>query len=319
MNKRDILERVSEEDIFSRYLGPARIGKMINSPLRKDSTPSFHVFRSTQGGLIWKDFGSGETGDCFKLIQLLFRVDFVGALKIIEEDFNLVEKHRVPVKRNTSIYSILKQSPKEERSVFEYEEKEFTQEELSYWNQYGITKEVLSEYGVISVLKVKESKWKGYINSTPNCPIFAYKYPSGNIKFYRPLAFDRKFFGNSGKDDIFGYEQAFKESESNKLRELALCAGQKDVMSFYANTGIRAISLNSESAKLTEELYGNLTDMAHEIVVCYDMDKTGRANSLKICSEYSLRDAMGDYLLKDGEKDISDYFKRINKQKLITI
>ena len=39
---------------------------------------------------------------------------------------------------------------------FEYEEKEFTIDELNYWNQYGISLNILQEYGVISVLKVKE-------------------------------------------------------------------------------------------------------------------------------------------------------------------
>lgn len=316
MNKQEVLARVDEEYIFAKYLGPIRLGKMIRSPLRRESTASFHVIRNRSGKLIFKDFGNGESGDCFKFLMLMFRTDFSGAIRIIQEDFNLISGVRVPFKRKSGLYDILQPKKEEKKTKFEWIEKEFSLQELFYWDQFGISKDILIEYDVISVREVKEINWKSPIISTATCPIFAYDYISEKIRFYRPLAFDKRFFGNSNSDDIFGYTQAFKEvyEKKEKLGRLVICAGQKDVMSFYANTGVRSIALNSESAILTKEVFNKLKDIAENINICYDADKTGRFNSQKICSEYRLRDVLNDFELREDEKDISDYFKRINKQ-----
>lgn len=319
MNKSEILKRITEEQIFEKYIGPVRIGKMIRSPLRKDNTPSFHIFINKNQNLMFKDFGSGEYGDCFKFIQLMFRKDFAGALRIIEEDFNLIGKSYTPVKRKPNIYDILPKYKEEKKSKFEWNEKSFSSEELKYWRRFGITHSILMEYDVISIENVKEVNWKNQVISTPNCPIFAYKYPSGAIRFYRPLAFDKKHFGNSGVSDVFGYKQAYKEMYENKqkLSRLAISAGQKDSLSLYANTSIRTIALNSESAILSKELFSKLQEIAENIVVCYDLDKTGRTNSEKLCNGYGLQDIMIDFPIKTG-KDISDYFYQANKEKLVT-
>ena len=48
-----------------------KIGKLINSPLRSDDkVPSFAIFRSKSGDLLFKDHGSGETGNAIKFIKL---------------------------------------------------------------------------------------------------------------------------------------------------------------------------------------------------------------------------------------------------------
>ena len=62
-----ILSRVSEYDIYARYLGKFKVGGIYNSPFRKDSNPSFGVFLSRKTGkLLFKDHGSGECGDVIK-------------------------------------------------------------------------------------------------------------------------------------------------------------------------------------------------------------------------------------------------------------
>ena len=55
-----ILSRVSEYDIYARYLGQFKVGFIYNSPFRKDKNPSFGIFLSKRSGkLLFKDHGSG--------------------------------------------------------------------------------------------------------------------------------------------------------------------------------------------------------------------------------------------------------------------
>ena len=77
VNVRDIIDIpilkkefiISEYQIFSYYLGrDFKSGVVMNSPLRQDDKPSFSIFTDRKGTLRFKDFGTGDTGDCFTLI-----------------------------------------------------------------------------------------------------------------------------------------------------------------------------------------------------------------------------------------------------------
>ena len=72
MSLRDLLQLVDDNAIYTYYLGPSfQVGKLINSPLRSDDRiPSFAIFRSKNGDLLFKDHGSGETGNAIKFIKL---------------------------------------------------------------------------------------------------------------------------------------------------------------------------------------------------------------------------------------------------------
>ena len=78
LNKDNVLNLISEYQIFSYYLGrDFKSGVVMNSPLRQDDKPSFSVFTDRKGTLRFKDFGTGSTGDCFTLIQQMFGIDFL--------------------------------------------------------------------------------------------------------------------------------------------------------------------------------------------------------------------------------------------------
>ena len=66
-----ILSKVTEYDIYARYLGQFKVGFIYNSPFRKDKNPSFGIFRSKKTGkLLFKDHGNGECGDIIKFVEL---------------------------------------------------------------------------------------------------------------------------------------------------------------------------------------------------------------------------------------------------------
>ena len=64
MSLRDLLDKVDDYTIYSYYLGPFKPGKLMNSPLRSDDKmPSFAIFATKDGALLFKDHGTGVSGN----------------------------------------------------------------------------------------------------------------------------------------------------------------------------------------------------------------------------------------------------------------
>lgn len=315
MNKEEVLKKVSETDLWRKYLGHVDIGKMYRSPFRRDTNPSFGLYRSKDGRVLFKDFG-GEAGDVFQFICLKYGITFKDCLMLIENDFHLSSSNYRP-KTHQHLYSFADKIVKKEPAKFEYLLQAWDDKTLGYWAKFGITPEVLFEYNVFPVKIVKGETWKQPIEFLIDNPIFCYKYPSGNIRFYRPFSEKGKLkhFGNVGNGDIFGYEQLYRAVHDRKAPEECICitAGQKDALALYSNTGIKSVSLNSESAILSKETYLKLLSLSKKIEIAYDMDETGRKNSEKIVKEYGLHDYMQNFYLKPGMKDIADYYEDLHK------
>lgn len=300
MLKDRILAKVSQMDIYKKYIGPdIKLKKDIISPLRNERVPSFGLFQHGDK-ILFKDFG-GEVGDCFKFVMLKFGVNYADACKIIADDFQISFTGPIPKRKVMPVLTI----PKIQHAEFEYKGKVF---DSDYWNQFNITSDILNEYNVVQIEWVKGATWKGAVESLPDNPIFCYKYPSGRVRFYRPKATSLKHFGNVCRDDVFGMSQLDKGP-------IVICAGQKDVLSLYANTGIRGISLNSESASLDVEHYQQIRKITSSLFICYDNDDTGYKNMTKISNAYNIK----PIILKDIcpelpiKEDLSWYFKHGGK------
>lgn len=308
MLKDRILAKVSQMDIFKKYISPdIKLNRNIISPLRNERTASFGLYQYN-GTILFKDF-AGEGGDCFKFVMLKYDIGFIEACKIIANDFGISFTGPIPKRKVMPLLTI----PKIQHAEFEFKEKAI---DSDYWNQFNITPRILDEYNVVGIESVKGSTWKGTIYSDSSNPIFCYKYPSGRVRFYRPLSSSLKHFGNVGRDDVFGMDLL--------NGPIVICAGQKDVMSLYANTGVRGISLNSESASLDEKVYLQLRMITQDIFVCYDNDDTGYKNMNMLSNAYNIKqikliDIYPDLPIK---QDLSWYFKHEKKEnfnKLIQI
>lgn len=307
-----ILEKIDSFDIFKRYIGSdLRPGRAIKSPLRDgDKHPSFNVYRNKNGKALFKDF-AGEEGDVFYFVMLLYNVDFKTAIDIIADDFDIEKKdlNSIRTMRKSALDNLPRITLKK-RAVFDYQEEGMVDSDFNYWHGFGIGLSVLHEYGVKKALYVggsgQEKKWM--LHSTDDDPIYFYDYGEGAVRFYRPKNTMLKHFGNVNGSDIFGYSQAAKDEESKCV---VICAGQKDCLSLYANTGIRGVSLNSESCNLSIDTFFKLKDLSENLFVCYDNDETGKKHSKKIENEFGitridLAKIVGDF------KDISDYYATLN-------
>ena len=295
LRKEEILERTSNGlSVFKHYIsGNWRIGRNFLNPLYEDNKASCNIYFDRRSGIYkMKDFGNDSySGDCFFFVGRLKgldcnnSMDFVEILETIDRDLGLglAAGNPIPVTRT-----------------------------LMYWQQYGITPEVLELYKVCSLRDFQSVTADGtpftYTSSVTE-PMYGYKNKR-YIKLYRPFSKTRFLYGgNFGENYCFGLEQLPAKGDT-----LFITGGEKDVMSLAAH-GFHAICFNSETVTIPPTLIYKLTFRFKHIILLYDTDKTGKESARK--QEKQLEELGVKRLLlplsgTKEEKDISDYFKAGN-------
>lgn len=307
-SKEYILSRVSELDILRHYFGNnITFSRNIKSPFRNESNPSFRFSVYSDGRIRWKDFGSGDHGDIFSLIQILYNCGFRTALDNIVRDMGLKKYCDNKIKKSYEARMLLgiEHLPtKRKKKDIEIRKQLFTKTDIIYWGCYGIPIETLERYCVHSCSSV-------LLNGVECCrytkddPIYAYEFTNESdvsYKIYRPLnANGYKFIYNGLDYYMQGYNQL---PEGGKL--LILTKSLKDCMVLY-ELGYNSVSLQSESVKLRYDNYQELRRRFKNIIVFYDNDDAGIKYSQNICSEYNMKSIVIP-VNDDGVKDISDAY-----------
>lgn len=288
-----ILSRVTEYDIYARYLGQFKIGYIYNSPFREDKNPSFGIFRSRKTGkLLFKDHGNGLCGDVIKFVQEYTGItNYNDLLHQIVKDLNI---------KNNTVLKSTKAYEKFEETVIGVVRQPFTNIDITYWNQFGITLDTLKKYNVSSIkYYLCDGVVKG-IYKDEN-PMYAYKVYD-HFKIYRPLA-DKytKWRNNLTEYDVQGYEQLPEKGDL-----LIITKSMKDVMCLN-EIGYTAISPSSESTFIPDEVLDILKKRFKRILICFDRDKAG----VKAMRKISAKTGLNGFLVhkKFHSKDISDAVK----------
>ena len=326
LRKEEILERTNNGlSVFKHYIsGNWRIGRNFLNPLYEDNKASCNIYFDRRSGIYkMKDFGNDSySGDCFFFVGQLKgldcnnSMDFVEILETIDRDLGLglATGNPIPVTRTSShiINDMPEETPEKESKLYQFREQKFPLAELMYWQQYGITPEVLEFYKVCSLRDFQSVTADGtpftYTSSVTE-PMYGYKNKR-YIKLYRPFSKNRFLYGgNFGENYCFGLEQLPAKGDT-----LFITGGEKDVMSLAAH-GFHAICFNSETVTIPPTLIYKLTFCFKHIILLYDTDKTGKESARK--QEKQLEELGVKRLLlplpgTKEEKDISDYFKAGN-------
>lgn len=151
-------------DLIAFYVdGFKGLNTPIKSPLRKDNNASLHISSSTGGKIIISDFGLKTGMDIYAYLNILYfsgkNKDFVKVLGIIQEDFNLenvesytnkkdlkrsiwisklYKKHNVTVKDKLSVKLEVRRARKDG-------EIHWSEGDIAYWKQYGISTSYLEK------------------------------------------------------------------------------------------------------------------------------------------------------------------------------
>ena len=314
ITKELILSRFSEEQLMEYYLHiPVKKG-LFRSPLRRDKQPTCSFYRNKSGTLIFKDFATGQHLNVFDVVQSIFRCDYFESLRIIANDFGIVQDntlHKNPGKINLNPIKI----KDKEISKIQIEVQEFTDSELKWWGNYGISKDILKRFDVYSCKHVFLND-QLFAESQQHCPIFGYygkKYQGLELwRCYFPKRTSFRFITNWPSKKIQGYDQLPK-----KGKLLVITKSMKDSMCLYS-CGITACAPNSENLFIPDKVLEDLKNRFKNIVVLYDNDRPGLYNMAKIRKEHPEL----TYVFipkKYGSKDISDFYKDHGRKETLNL
>tara|TARA_R110001592_G_scaffold237306_11_gene496368 strand:+ start:23995 stop:26103 length:2109 start_codon:yes stop_codon:yes gene_type:complete len=298
LNKDFVLSEIDCHQAFNRYLRPYHSfnqlepGKHISNPFLNEvqKTPSFNIYKTDNNEWRYKDFATGDDGNLIDLVMKLHNKDFKSALKTIADDFHIYEN----ITTNNN---------------FEIEVFDWNVEALSYWKTFHIEQPHLDAYGVKPVKRFSRSNANSnLIEVLPlqDNPCFAYYISNSCYKLYSPLSTKFRFswLGKKPIDYVFGFDQL--PEQGNRV---FITGGEKDVISLFAHHE-HAVCLNSETANPSTALIQSLKQRFDEVIVLYDLDKTGLKQSQKICDTHKLHRMLLPQKLKEQDgKDVSDFFK----------
>lgn len=328
IDKRLILSLTDQGlEVFRHYLPPFELRKNFRNPLYDDHKASCNIFFDKRNGC-WRmhDFGDPTySGDCFWLVSRLYgynlRSEFVQIMKQISHDLSLglydddeeiLRQALIEISSEERSYSetVTPATDKPEPRPYCYSILPWDGVTLRYWEDYGITQEVLERHGVLAIddFSTYSRADRFYtIRWNDDTPIYAYNLGSG-LKLYRPRGGGLKFMyaGRVPKPYIFGLSQLPEEGDL-----LIITGGEKDVLSL-ASRGYSAICFNSETKSVGDDTIGELACRFAHIAVLYDMDETGIKSSEAMVDKHAAFDLKRIELPLTGQKsnkDVSDYFR----------
>lgn len=288
-----ILSKVTEYDIYAKYIGQFKVGMIYNSPFRKDKNPSFGIYYSKRTKqLLFKDHGTGECGNVIKFVSL-----FTGKTEYNDILSDIVDK--LNITNNTKLVSFKQYIPPTE-TVIGVVRQEFTDVDINYWKQFNISINTLKKFNVNSI---KYYLCNGIVKGTykRENPMYAYKVYN-NFKIYRPLADKYTKWRNNLTDyDIQGYEQLPQKGDI-----LFITKSMKDVMCLH-EMGYPAVSPSSESTFLPKDVLEQLKTRFKRIIILFDRDTAGVKRSRKLSRETGLEAIFINKKFK--AKDVSDAVK----------
>jgi hypothetical protein len=293
-----IQERVSEEEIFSFYLGiEVDLNKPFCSPLRIDKNPTCKFFITNAGNLHMKDFSGHFSGNCFALVQFMYSVSFKEALLIIANDFELLDYENEKAFKKVAITKLI-----QTKSVINYQTRKWDKQDLEYWNKFYISQELLQYYNVYPINLIWLNSKLHYTNSK-NDPAYIYIFEEDKFKIYFPKRKNARFLCNTNV--VQGLKQLPQTGKT-----LIITKALKDIMVLY-NFNIPAIAPQSETQIIDVKLYEELSSRFETIHTLYDFDLTGIRTSNKMKKLYKIKPLFltnGRFKTKNfGAKDPADY------------
>lgn len=268
---------INQESIMQYYTGlDVSSKKLALSPFRVDHHFTVSFYKSKSGILYLHDFATNEHINCFEAVMKLYNCNYYKALDIIAKDFGLIEGDNLQKVKPC----LLKPIEQNKECIIQCQIKDFTKEELEWWNSFGITLKLLKKYNVYSIQHVFLNGNLSF-SSTANLPIYGYyfgkdKNKNEKWKIYFPTKTDFRFLNNLSSKILQGYQQL-----SDKGDLLVITKSMKDCISLR-KFGIEAIAPSSESTFISDKQLDNFKKRFNRILVVYDQDRPGKYNLWKI-------------------------------------
>lgn len=308
---KSIKERISHADLLSHYFGIDSLPVLIKSPLRADEHPSFYIFSPDGNKVLFRDYASGEKGDIYTLLQRQKGMSFSQVMHSIASEGAFLN--------STNSLSTSSGRRKCSRSNVDIKVKvrEWKDYDIDYWKAYGISLQWLQYADVYPIShKIIYKDGQRYVFHAAKLAYVFVERKEGNVslKVYQPEVKDKRFKWTTSNDaSVVGLWTKIPQQGDS----LVICSSLKDALCLWANTGIPAIYVQSETTKMSQTAQEVLRQRYKNIFVCFDNDLPGLQDGLN----FSLQTGFTNIVLPDFPegKDISDLYRFYGKEKFISI
>lgn len=307
ISKAKILEKVSEYDIYRYYLGfDFKVKKTYCSPLREgDRNPSFGIFVSRSGELLYKDFGSNCCGDCIKFVGKLLNIDYFSALRRIDLDLGLgINGARKDYEKIIKAFKRPKIISGDLPTQIQITPRPFSHSDLSYWEAYGIDKTDLYTESIYAVKHLYINKKQVPVSELT----FAYYYKDHSgadyLKIYSPQAIKYKWVSNVPVKASLGLSSLPKVSDT-----IIIAKSKKDkIVLKKLLSDVYEVQKEGPEV-ITPEIDQYFNDHYKQKICFFDNDLAGiQASKALNQLGYGWINIPGSYTL-EGIKDPSDLVK----------
>ena len=308
----EIMKRVSHADLLSHYLGINSLPVLINSPLRKDSHPSFFIYSPDGEKVLYRDYATGDRGDIYSLLKTKDNISFSQLMHRIASEKAFLKKDGTFTNTSSQGRHFTK-TPRELRVRI----RDWQPHDVAYWESFGISLQWL-KYAEVYPISHKII-YKGGQRYVFHAAKYAYVFVERkenliSLKVYQPLVEDKKRkWDNSNDGSVVGLWTKVPQSGER----LVICSSLKDALCLWANTGIPAIYVQSETTGLSQTAQEVLRKRFRHIFICFDNDLPGLLDGQNLEVATGFRNIVLP-AFPEG-KDISDFFKARGKEEFIRV
>lgn len=302
----DVRKAVSDASVAAYYLHINSIPTKINSPLRRDESPSLGIHSPDGKSVLYKDFGTGEGGDIYTLLMKMWKTDYRGVCERVYKDFKLKESR--PVINRKATYKPIKINKSFDLKV---KTREWENHDIEYWNSYGISLKWLKYAEVYPIShKIIIKGNERYVYGADKYAYVYVEHKEGNttLKVYQP--FNKQGFKWSNKHDRSVISLWTKIPQKGEI--LCICSSLKDALCLWANAGIPSIATQGEGYSMSETAIKSLKERYKNIYILFDNDPPGIADGRKLAKETGFTNLVLPNI--NGTKDVSDMYKSLKEK-----
>lgn len=317
----DILEKTTEANILSFYLGVTEIPCIIHSPLRKDNRPSFGLYSPNGKRIYFVDFATKDRGGIFDLLCQMWGCSYKEVLIRINKDIPKLCSIRTP--------NIHKHIPCTVRSTIECKKstdlqckvRDWTSYDIEYWKSYGISLDWLKYAEVYPIShKIIIKNGNKYVFKADKYAYAYVEHKEGKVtlKVYQPFNKDGYKWSSNIDRSVWSLWTKVPKFGNN----LIISSSVKDCLNIMCNLGIPAICMQGEGYKPKPQIIEELKSRYKNIILFYDNDynnpdNPGKKDSMELSLEYNLKRV--EIPVKYESKDPSDLFKKYGRDRYLEI
>ncbi len=279
--KKLIEEKITHLDLFSYYYPEEfKLNRRCKNVLvSKDDHPSMVIY-NRNGGVFFKCYNSPHKGDIWQFLMDYTNKTFNEILKIVAQDFGLLEKSDKKLQRVLKALPIIEKKPSNPPKIKAECYEEFPERHLKYLEQYHLTPEDMNFCEDTEVFALKTF----YINYrkfgvSPKEVGFIYLMQKKFIKIYLPeRPKGEKWWSNIPFTNVHGLNNL----KNSKIGFLTKSIKDGAVIKKFISANVAVIQAENISS-LTTENANFIKENVENLYIVMDNDKPGKEASYSFC------------------------------------